>query len=73
MANGKWNKEIATASQEGSHNFIACFTDREKVKRVLEKLKEEELSISILNGVSASSWMPRRYVEITTKGTVGRG
>ena len=48
MINGKWTKEVAMASQESTHHFIACFDSREKVRRVLKRLKEEDLGISIV-------------------------
>ncbi len=48
MANGRWTKEVAMSSQRNTHHFIACFDSREKVKRVLERLKEEDLGISIV-------------------------
>ncbi len=48
MANGTWTRERALASQKGTHGFICCFDDREKMKRVLGRLKEEDLGISIV-------------------------
>lgn len=48
VADGRWNKEVALASQEDTHGFICCFDDREKVKRVLSRLKEEDIGISIV-------------------------
>jgi hypothetical protein len=48
MVNGRWNRESALAYQKGTHGFHCCFKDREKMKRVLERLKEEDLGISIV-------------------------
>ena len=48
VADGRWTKEVALASQEDTHGFICCFNDREKMKRVLARLKEEDLGISIV-------------------------
>ncbi len=48
MVNGLWNREKALASQKGSHVVLACFDDREKVKRLLQRLKDEDVGISIV-------------------------
>lgn len=48
IANGRWSREVALASQAGARGFICCFNSREKMKRVLERLKEEGLGISIV-------------------------
>jgi hypothetical protein len=48
MAAGTLDREKALEYQEDTRGFICCFDDREKVKRVLERLKEEELGISIV-------------------------
>lgn len=48
MANGTWTRERALASQKDTHGFICCFDDREKMKRVLKRLKEEDIGISIV-------------------------
>ena len=48
MATATWDREIALASQKDTHGFICCFSDREKMKRVLQRLKEEDLGISIV-------------------------
>jgi hypothetical protein len=48
MANGTWTREKALASQKDTHGFICCFDDREKMKRVLKRLKQEDIGISIV-------------------------
>jgi len=48
VAAGNWDKEAAMAAQKDTYGFICCYDDREKMKRVLERLKEEDLGISIV-------------------------
>ncbi len=48
IAAGTLDREKALEYQEDTRGFICCFDDREKVKHVLERLKEEELGISIV-------------------------
>ena len=48
IAAGTMDREKALEYQEDTRGFICCFDDREKVKHVLERLKEEELGISIV-------------------------
>ncbi len=48
IAAGNLTREYAIAIQENTRGFICCFDDKEKMKRVLQKLKEEDLGISIV-------------------------
>lgn len=48
IADGKLTRETALEFQKNTRGFICCFSDREKVKRVLARLKEEDLGISIV-------------------------
>jgi len=48
MADGKLTRETALEFQKNTRGFISCFDDREKMKRILRRLKEEELGISIV-------------------------
>ncbi len=48
IAAGTLTREKALEYQEDTRGFICCFDDREKMKRVLERLKEEDLGISIV-------------------------
>lgn len=48
IAAGNMTREAALAFQEDTRGFICCFDDREKMKRVLKQLKEEDLGISIV-------------------------
>ena len=48
MADGRLTREAALEFQENTRGFICCFSEREKVKRVLARLKEEDLGISIV-------------------------
>lgn len=48
MADGTLTREKALEYQKDTRGFICCFDDRERMKRVLERLKEEEIGISIV-------------------------
>ncbi len=48
IAAGTLTREDALEYQENTRGFICCFDDREKMKRVLQRLKEEDLGISIV-------------------------
>lgn len=48
IAAGNLTREYALEIQEDTRGFICCFDDREKMKRVLQRLKEEDLGISIV-------------------------
>lgn len=48
IAAGTLDREKALAYQEDTRGFICCFDDREKIKHVLQRLKEEDLGISIV-------------------------
>lgn len=48
IADGSLTREKALEYQENTRGFISCFSDRKKMKRVLERIKEEDLGISIV-------------------------
>lgn len=48
MAIGNWDRDKALTAQKDTHGFICCFDDREKMKQVLTRLKEEDIGISIV-------------------------
>jgi hypothetical protein len=48
IAAGTWDRGAALASQQDTHGFICCFDDREKMKRVLARLKDEDIGISVV-------------------------
>ncbi len=48
MADGRLSRETALEYQKNTRGFICCFSERERMKRVLERLKEEDLGISIV-------------------------
>ncbi len=48
IAAGNLTREDALEYQKDTRGFISCFDSRDKMKRVLERLKEEDLGISIV-------------------------
>ncbi len=48
IAAGTLDREKAIEYQENTRGFICCFDSRERMKRVLERLKEEDVGISIV-------------------------
>jgi hypothetical protein len=48
IADGRLTREKALEYQKDTRGFICCFNDRQKMTRVLERLKEENLGISIV-------------------------
>ncbi len=48
IAAGNLDREAALEFQKNTRGFICSFDDREKMKRVLERLKEDDLGISIV-------------------------
>lgn len=48
IANGQLTREKALEIQERARGFICCFDDREKMKRVLKRIADEDLGISIV-------------------------
>jgi len=66
IAAGTWDKETAMEAQSRARSFIACFDDRERIKRVLERLKEEDLGISVtLSGLTEDVMELAREVGLT--------
>ncbi len=48
IADGRLTREKALEYQKDTRGFICCFNSREKMKRVLTRIKEEDLGISIV-------------------------
>ncbi len=48
IADGSLTREKALEYQKDTRGFISCFADREKMKRVLERIRDEDLGISIV-------------------------
>ncbi len=48
MADGTLDREKALEYQKDTTSFHCCFNGREKIKRVLQRLKEEDIGISIV-------------------------
>jgi hypothetical protein len=48
IADGKLTREKALEYQENTRGFICCFNDRERMKRVLQRVKDEDIGISIV-------------------------
>ncbi len=48
IADGRLTREKALEYQKDTRGFICCFDDRDKMKRVLAKIKEADLGISIV-------------------------
>jgi hypothetical protein len=48
MADGTMTREKALEIQENTNGFMCCFNSREKMKRVLQRMKDEEIGISVV-------------------------
>lgn len=48
IADGKLTREKALEYQENTRGFICCFNDRDRMKRVLQRVKDEDIGISIV-------------------------
>ncbi len=66
LADGRLDRQKALDYQEDTRGFISCFDDREKVKRVVQRIRDKELGISIVvSGVIDEVMQIARELDLT--------